>query len=186
MVNIQKSQYGVYWCPAAAPSGRGVITYTVTALSGKASCVTTATFCEMSGITSQTEFSTMATDETGSYPSDSSAVQNNGAVQLCQTTTNTCNSSQADLTFATYGNDSVTSLQDCTFAAVANWEQIVLGVTPNSDQIQSEYLRADAKNSGLTNDQVFSYWSKNGIGQDTFESSSNAAHRSIEFDECNQ
>ena len=93
------------------------------------------------------------------------AVANNGPIQLCQVRVNACGSVQTDLTFPTYGNDSVVGLQDCTFAAVANWEEIVLGITPGSTIIESEFAKANAQNFGLTNDQVFSYWHKSGIGQ---------------------
>jgi len=165
LVNIQNLDYGVYWCPAAAPYGQGVITYTVTAPNGETSCVTSATSCEMAGITSQSKLSIMATDENGTQPSVGSALQNSGKIQPCSVGMNNCNRSFASLTFSNYGNNSVSSIQDCTFAAVANWEKIVLGITPDPLQIESEFSKAGSNNFGLTNDQVFSYWSTNGIGQ---------------------
>ena len=165
VVNIESFKYGVYWCPAAAPYGQGVITYTVTAPSGETSCVTTATSCEMSGITSQSKLEIMATDENGTSPSASSAIQNNGTIQGCQVPATNCNSSFASLTFSNYGNNSVSGIQDCTFAAVANWEKIVIGITPDPTQIESEFAQTSSHNFGLTNDQVFSYWRASGIGQ---------------------
>src|ERR1035437_4853980 len=69
VVNIESSNCGVYWCPDTAPYGHGVISYTVTAPSGEISCLTTATSCEMSGITSQSKLQILATDENGTSPS---------------------------------------------------------------------------------------------------------------------
>ena len=92
-------------------------------------------------------------------------IKNNGTIQGCQASVKSCGSVQKNLTFPNYGNDSVAGLQDCTFAAVANWEEIVLGITPGSTLIESEFAKANTQNFGLTNDQVFSYWHNNGIGQ---------------------
>jgi hypothetical protein len=56
------------------------------------------------------------------------------------------------------------SIGDCTFAAVANWEQIKLNLTPDPTLIGLEFGKAGGnQNVGLTNNQVFSYWQNYGI-----------------------
>src|ERR1700693_5520848 len=107
---VKKSIYRVYWCPATAPNGEGTITYTVSSLAGGASCVTTATDCQITGITSQAKLIVMAADQTGSNTSATKAIQSNGMIDPCLSDVNVCNTSKANLTFSNYGNDSVSGL----------------------------------------------------------------------------
>ena len=164
-VDLTNFRHVLYWCPAAAPSGGGTISYTVTAMLGATTCETTKTFCEMDGAPAVTSFEIMATDETGSYPSPNFAIQNSGTPVLCNTAVNYCNPGPGNLTFPSYGNVAPIGFGDCTFAAVANWEEIVLGITPDSALIQSQFMAAGGtSNLGLTNSQVFNYWRDSGIG----------------------
>ena len=165
VVNLLNSDIGLYWCPAASPSGQGVISYTVTSSDGRFSCETLATSCELKDATARDHFQIMATDETGSYPSPNFAFQNNGSPYLCATQVNFCNPGPGKLNFPTYGNIAPTGIGDCTFAAVANWEEVVLGTVPDSALISSEFSDAGGTPSvGLTNAEVFNYWQSKGIG----------------------
>ena len=169
IVNLGNSNFGVYWCPAAAPNGpskgQGQISYTVTTSPGGFSCETILTFCAVTGISSQSEFFITATDETGTNSSNVIAVQNTGIAYTCYTSVDWCNPGPANLTFPTYGNIAPIEIGDCTFAAVANWEEIVLGKNSDPLQIESEFSNAGGtQDVGLTNDQVFSYWQHHGIG----------------------
>lgn len=165
LVDLANTDVGLYWCPAAAPSGQGIISYTVTSSLGGTTCETILTSCEMAGAAIQSGFQIMATDETGNYPSMNFAIQNSGSPYLCATAINFCNPGPGDLNFPTYGNVAPTGIGDCTFAAVANWEEIVLGTIPDTNLIQSEFVAAGGTfNLGLTNVQVFHYWEDEGIG----------------------
>ena len=164
-VDLTSNKFALFWCPAAAPFASGTISYTVTSKLGAITCETTQTFCEMNGIPAGTAFQIMATDQTGSYPSGDFAIQNSGTPLLCNTTINYCNPGPGNLTFPSYGNVAPTGIGDCTFAAVANWEEIVLGTIPDPSLIQSEFSNAGGtSNLGLTNSQVFNYWRDHGIG----------------------
>ena len=164
-VDLSTVRRALYWCPAAAPSGGGPISYTVTAKLGATTCQTTQTFCEMNGVPAGIAFEIMATDETGSYASPNFAIQNSGTPVLCNTAVNYCNPGPGNLTFPAYGNVAPIGIGDCTFAAVANWEEIVLGTTPDSALILSQFAEAGGTyNLGLTNSQVFNYWRDHGIG----------------------
>ena len=163
LVALTNSGFGVYWCPAAAPSGKGVISYTVTAAVNGITCETTNTQCTMFGTTVQTPLAIMATDSTGSYPIVGSAYQNSGVVTLAS------QGSSANLrvkanTLSSYGNNEKSGIKSCTFAAVANWEQVALGIKPDPTTISAEFLRSGGTASGLTNSQVFAYWITYGIG----------------------
>jgi len=164
-VDLSNFRHALYWCPAAAPSGGGTISYTVTAMLGATTCETTKTYCEMDGAPTGITFEIMATDETGSYASPNFAIQNSGTPVLCNTAVNYCNPGPGNLTFPAYGNVAPIGIGDCTFAAVANWEEIVLGTTPDSALILSQFAAAGGTyNLGLTNSQVFNYWRDYGIG----------------------
>ena len=169
IVDLGNSNFGVYWCPAAAPNGasdaQGQISYTVTTSPGGISCETTLTSCAVTGVSSQSEFFISASDETGTNSTNVIAVQNSGIAYTCYTSVDWCNSGPAKLTFPTYGNVAPIEIGDCTFAAVANWEEIVLGKIPDPLQIESEFSSAGGtQDLGLTNNQVFSYWQNHGIG----------------------
>ncbi len=156
--------YGIYWCPAANPQGKGLISYTITTSPGGASCETIETQCVISNVSSNSTFYLMATDEVGSYKYSQPLISNSGETELCQNFLNWCNSTLADQTYPAYGNVAPVSIGDCTFAAVANWEQIVLGKDPDPTQIGFEFGKAGGSQTpGLTSDQVFRYWQNNGI-----------------------
>ena len=165
IVNLSNSDVGLYWCPASAPNGQGTISYTVTSSLGGITCETVQFSCELKGAAAQGTFEVMATDETGSYPSTNPAIQNSGSLYLCATQINFCNPGPGGLTFPSYGNTAPIGIGDCTFAAVANWEEVVLGTVPDTALIQSEFVDAGGtSNLGLTNNQVFDYWQSKGIG----------------------
>lgn len=164
IVAINNSNSALYWCPATAPNGAGAISYTVTSTLGAITCETTATNCVMQGISPTSNLSLMATDETGSYPSFDVAVQNSGVPNSCIKAVGICNPGAVGLTFPTYGNVAPTGVGNCTFAAVANWEQIALGLHADPVTISSEFKSAGGTPAlGLTNEQVFNYWSTFGI-----------------------
>lgn len=163
LVALDNSGFGVYWCPAAAPSGKGVISYTVTAALNAITCETTDTQCVMFGITPQTTLSIMATDQTGSYPIVGNPYQNDGVIST-PSVSSTANVNIKTGFLSSYGNDVATGLQNCTFAAVANWEQVVLGLKPDPTSINVEFQRSGGAASGLTNNQLFAYWITYGIG----------------------
>ena len=83
---------------------------------------------------------------------------------ICAQYQSWCNASLLTASYPSYGNDAKTGLGNCTFAAVANWEQIVLGIHPDARQLANEFAAAGgSKNVGLTNDQVLNYWRDFGI-----------------------
>ena len=84
----------------------------------------------------------MATDETGSCPSANFAIQNSGNAFLCNTDVNFCNPRPGTLYFSFNGNVTPIGIGDCIFAAVANWEEIVLGTIPDIRLIQSSFAAA--------------------------------------------
>jgi hypothetical protein len=55
------------------------------------------------------------------------------------------------------------ALHDCTFAAAANWEQVVLGVHANPALIGSEFLQAGGTEEGLSQSGLWTYWQRDGI-----------------------
>ena len=163
-VDLSPRRHVFYWCPAAAPSGQGQISYTLTSFLGAITCETTRTSCEMDGVPAGLNFQIMATDQTQSYPLPTPAIQNSGTPLPCTAASGYCNLGPGNLTFPSYGNVGPGALGDCTFAAVANWEEIVLGTIPDPSLIQSEFSDAGGtSNLGLTNSQVFSYWRDHGI-----------------------
>ena len=83
---------------------------------------------------------------------------------ICAQYQSWCNSSLLTASYPSYGNDAKSGKANCTFAAVANWEEIVLGMHPDATQLAIEFAAAGgSKNVGLTNDQVLTYWRDFGI-----------------------
>jgi hypothetical protein len=66
--------------------------------------------------------------------------------------------------YPTYGNVAPAALGDCTFAAAADWEQIVLGIVPNPAVIGYEFGEAQGPGRGLSQTAFFDYWREDGIG----------------------
>jgi hypothetical protein len=69
------------------------------------------------------------------------------------------------------------ALHDCTFAAAANWEQVVLGVHANPALIGNEFVQAGGTEGGLSQSVLWTYWQRDGIagvyitGVDSFNTS---------------
>ena len=85
-------------------------------------------------------------------------------VSVCASYQSWCNSSLATATYPTYGNDPVTGMGNCTFAAVANWLEITRGIRPSAAQIGIDFANAGGSSSlGLSNQQVLEYWKTSGI-----------------------
>ena len=67
-------------------------------------------------------------------------------------------------TYQTYGNASPAVLGDCTFAAAANWMQIVLNITPDPSLIGYEFAEAGGSTTaGLAQSALWTYWETYGI-----------------------
>jgi hypothetical protein len=75
-----------------------------------------------------------------------------------------CNYGAAYESFQTWGNVAPNALSDCSFAAVANWEQIVLGVHADPAVIGFEFSQAGGTERGLAPEALWTYWKKHGIG----------------------
>jgi hypothetical protein len=66
--------------------------------------------------------------------------------------------------YPTYGNTAPALLGDCTFAAAALWQQIVLGRHPDPTQIGYEFADAGGTEAGgLAQERLWSYWHTHGI-----------------------
>ena len=168
VVTVDPENYGIYWCPARTPFGAGSISYTVTATPDAITCETTNTYCLMPNTIDGKYFTIMATDRTGSYDSNHSMVPNSGLVEPCTNLINWCNTDAVNENYPTFGNLAPELLGDCTFAAVADWEEAYLGLTQSVAQIEAEFALAIGKHrTELSNDEVFSYWEHQGVG-DTF------------------
>jgi len=168
VVAIDAQSYGVYWCPAAAPYGSGPISYTMTATPDAITCETVKTFCLLDQPYDGKNFTIMATDKTGSYSNNVSVIPNSGLIETCANFVNWCNVNPVFEKYSDFGNSAPELLGDCTFAAIADWEEALFGIARSSHQIIKEYKSAVGNsNSELTNDQVFSYWKRFGIG-DTY------------------
>lgn len=75
-----------------------------------------------------------------------------------------CDYGAARETFKTWGNVPPKALGDCTFAAAADWEQIVLGVHAKPTVIASEFEQAGGNNKeGLSEEALWRYWQTEGI-----------------------
>jgi len=67
--------------------------------------------------------------------------------------------------YPTYQNAGPGAIGDCTFAAAADWEQIVRGAQPNPAQVVAEFADAGGDNQlGLAYTTLFHYWQTHGIG----------------------
>jgi len=69
-------------------------------------------------------------------------------------------------TYPPYGNAYPADLGDCTFAAAAHWEQIVLRIVPDATLLGYEFAGAagaEGAEAGLTQEQFFTYWQQRGI-----------------------
>jgi hypothetical protein len=84
----------------------------------------------------------MASDQTGSYLSNESAIQNSGVPIPCLKSQMYCNPGSPGLIFPSYGNIAPTGVGNCTFAAVANWEQIALGIHADPSLINAQFKSA--------------------------------------------
>jgi len=74
-----------------------------------------------------------------------------------------CDYGAAYESFQNWGNGAPDALGDCTFAAAANWEQIVLGVDADPAVIGYEFARAGGTGNGLAQGALWSYWRSDGI-----------------------
>jgi hypothetical protein len=69
-----------------------------------------------------------------------------------------------------YGDIGPNGSADCTFAAAADWEQIVLGFAPDPSTIEDEFVAAGGTDEGLAQDALWTYWTEIGIGGATLSS----------------
>ncbi len=74
-----------------------------------------------------------------------------------------CDNVSADGSFQNWGNVAPEPLGDCTFAAAADWEQIVLHAQPNPALIGYEFAKAGGGEDGLPQNSLWSYWRNHGI-----------------------
>lgn len=77
--------------------------------------------------------------------------------------------------FAAYGNTGPGALEDCTFAAAADWVEATYGTIPDPAQVVASYRAAESAvggghDVGLTTSQLFSYWQRSGIAGTTLTS----------------
>jgi hypothetical protein len=107
-------------------------------------------------------FTVTATNEYGTSPSVTPIV-NDGNIDTCTNGPN-CDLGPISATYPSYGNVAPTNLGDCTFAAAANWEQIVLGASPDQTQIGIEFIQAGGSpTKGLAQTSLWKYWENSGI-----------------------
>jgi hypothetical protein len=76
----------------------------------------------------------------------------------------TCDYGPIYASYNTYGNFAPDGLGDCSFAAAANWEQVVLGATPDPTVIGFEFSQAGGTADGLAQNGLWTYWQDSGIG----------------------
>jgi hypothetical protein len=69
----------------------------------------------------------------------------------------------ADESFQTWGNVAPNTLGDCTFAAAANWEQILFGAHADPTVLGYEFAQAGGTEQGLAQNSLWTYWRKDGI-----------------------
>ncbi len=74
-----------------------------------------------------------------------------------------CDYGASSESFQTWGNVAPEPLGDCAFAAVADWEQIVLQKDADPTLIGYEYAKAGGTENGLAQNALWSYWRSNGI-----------------------
>jgi hypothetical protein len=76
----------------------------------------------------------------------------------------TCFYGPINVTYPSYGSAPRSPCGDCTFAAAAHWEQIVLGKHPDPTILGYEFAQAGGTlGSGLSTNSFFFYWLQNGI-----------------------
>jgi hypothetical protein len=67
-----------------------------------------------------------------------------------------------NLVFPNY--QSVCATYVCSYVAAANWEQIVVGITPSATMLKSSYLTADPRGlNGLSSNFLWTQWTTSGI-----------------------
>jgi len=163
-VDFGSGSHALFWCPAAAPNGSGIISYIVTTTLGGLTCETTLTTCLILGFNGKQSYQLTASDQSGSYAYGLPTIQSSETSYPCIPTPLICNTSQLLKFFPTYGNVPPLSLGDCTFAAVADWEHIVLGSSPDATLLGLQFSQAGGTASiGLSDFTVFAYWKKFGI-----------------------
>lgn len=75
-----------------------------------------------------------------------------------------CNYGYAYERFKTWGNSAPEALGDCTFAAAANWEQVVMRWEPYEADLGYEFAEAGGTaTGGLSMARLFAYWRHYGI-----------------------
>ena len=76
----------------------------------------------------------------------------------------TCFYGPISAAYPSYGSVARAPCGDCTFAAAAHWQQIVLGKRPEPTLIGYEFAQAGGTlAAGLSTDAFFGYWQQNGI-----------------------
>jgi hypothetical protein len=76
-----------------------------------------------------------------------------------------CDYGHAYETFKPWGNDAPEALGDCTFAALANWEQVINKAVPFEADLGYEFAQAGGTTTGgLSMTAMFSYWHKYEVG----------------------
>lgn len=76
-----------------------------------------------------------------------------------------CDYGYAYETFKTWGNSAPEALGDCTFAAAANWEQVINKWVPFEADLGYQFAQAGGTAiGGLSVGRLFSYWQKYTIG----------------------
>ncbi len=164
VIDFGSGSHALFWCPAAAPSGSGRISYTVATSPNGYTCETTQLSCLIVGLAGKFSYQIAASDETGTSMAGLATIQSSGTIPACIPGPLTCNISNALLVFHTYGNVPPISLGDCTFAAIADWEQIVFGNTSDATELGIQFSEAGGTlKVGLSDDQTFSYWEKSAI-----------------------
>jgi hypothetical protein len=64
--------------------------------------------------------------------------------------------------FPTYGN-TYPGIGDCTFAAAADWEQVVLGIEPEPSNVVADFFQAGGtRTHGISQQELWTYWEEEG------------------------
>jgi len=75
-----------------------------------------------------------------------------------------CDYGAGEQDFPAWGNVAGDGVSDCTFAAAANWEQVVLGWEPFTSVIAEEFAQAGGNTqTGLEQGALWSWWEHEGI-----------------------
>jgi hypothetical protein len=151
-------------------SGEGISTLSVPCSSGAGGA--TITFAANNGPTVTHTYSVVAQDASGATTApESFTITELGSplpaslaayLDVC-TPGPDCDYGPIYATYQDYGNVAPVDLGDCTFAAAAHWEQIVLGLNPDPSLIGYEFASAGGTSAGLTADALFGYWQHQGI-----------------------